>query len=160
MDTLISKPARVRGYALHRMVEQLQNGAPALWADEGDRLRVRSADATTPEFEQGQLLGFTLKACVALRQGRRHKYLPLNDWRGRRAWLDQQAVKHGFEIVGVHVKGAMQKIETHDGRGFTVDATEFVGLLKVTEQEAFKRCLTTGVGRVGRAFGLGLLIIN
>jgi CRISPR-associated protein Cas6/Cse3/CasE subtype I-E len=160
MDIVIDKPARLRGYALHRIVAQHLDGKPALWADEGTRLRIRPVDAQAPAYEVGKLLAFTTTACVALRSGRRHRYLPTQDWRGRREWLDKEAATHGFEIVGVHITGAMQRVQSHDGRNFTVDATEFTGLLRVTDTAAFARCLTHGIGRVGKAFGLGMLCIH
>lgn len=160
MDIVIDKPARVRGYALHRIVEQFQQGKPALWADEGTQVRIRPVDAQPPTYEAGKLLAFTTTACVVTSTGRKHRYLPVNDWRGRREWLDKEGVKHGFEIVGVHVTGGMQQVDTHDGRRFTIDATEFTGLLQVTEPIAFARCLTKGIGRVGKAFGLNLLIVQ
>ncbi len=160
MDILIDKPPRVRGYALHRIVEQYRNGKPALWADEGQQLRIRPEEATPPIYESGKLLAFTTTACVSFSSGHKHKYLPLDDWRGRRAWLDKQGIKHGFEIVGVHITPAMQEVQTHDGRRFKLDATEFTGLLKVLEPAAFALCLIKGIGKVGKAFGLNLLIVQ
>lgn len=160
MDILIDKPARVRGYALHRIVEQFRQGRPALWADEGHQVRIRPEEATPPVYEAGRLLAFTTVACVASSAGHKHRYLPLADWRGRRGWLDNQGARHGFELVGVHVTPGMQEVQTHDGRRFTVDATEFTGLLRVTDPDAFGRCLVRGVGRVGKAFGLNLLIVQ
>ncbi len=160
MDILIDKPPRLRGYALHRIVEQYLAGKLGLWADEGAQLRIRPRDATVPDYELGKLLAFTTTACVAFRDGGSHKYLPLCDWRGRREWFDKQAVRHGFEVVGVHVSGRMQRVETHDGRQFTVDATEFTGLLRVVDPAAFGQCLINGVGRVGKAFGLNMLIVQ
>ena len=160
MDLLIDKPARIKGYALHRLVAQVQKGKPALWADEGAQVRIRPRDAVPPDYEAGKLLGFTVRACVSYSTKSRHRYLPLDDWRGRRKWLEEKAAVNGFEVVGVHVRGAMELIEAHDGRRFTVDATEFTGILQITETSAFGRCLVTGLGKVGRAFGLGLLIVQ
>jgi hypothetical protein len=160
MDVLIDKPPRLRGYALHRIVEQYLGGKPGLWADEGTQLRIRPRDAVPPSYELGKLLAFTTTACVAFRDGRSHKYLPLADWRGRRDWFHKQAVRHGFEVVGLHVSGGMQQVETHDGRKFSVDATEFTGLLRVVDPSAFGQCLVNGVGRVGKAFGLNMLIVQ
>lgn len=160
MDIVIDKPARLSAYALHRIVEQYQQGNPALWADEGAQLRIRPQDAEVPAYPQGQLLAFAVIACVALRDGRKHRYLPVPDWRGRRAWFEKEASKHGFQLIGVHVKGTMQKVETHDGRRFALDATEFTGLLRVTDSQAFAQCLRKGIGRVSKAFGLGMLIVR
>lgn len=160
MDILIDKPASVRGYALHRVVAQYTQGRTALWADEGHQVRIRPKDATPPLYEPGAVLGFSVRACVSYSTKNHHRYLPLDDWRGRRQWLESKAGGWGFEVLGVHVQGAMSLIEAHDGRRFTVDATEFTGILRVTDPMAFSRCLVTGIGKVGRAFGLGLLIVQ
>jgi hypothetical protein len=160
MDIVIDKPVRLAGYALHRMVEQHQNGQPALWADEGKQLRIRPRDAEAPCHEAGKLLGFTVSACVALKKKHKHAYLPLADWRGRKAWLEEQGAKHGFELIGVHVTPKMARIESHDGRRFSIDSTEFVGLLRVTDAGAFANALQNGIGRVGKAFGLNMLIVT
>jgi hypothetical protein len=54
----------------------------------------------------------------------------------------------------------MQKIESHDGRKFRLDATDFTGLLRVTDPEKFSKALLDGIGVVGKAFGLNLLIVQ
>ena len=158
MDTLISKPIQMQGYALHRLVAQHQNGVPALWRDEGDVVRIRPRDARPPTYVTEQLLGFVTVACVAF--GRKHRYLPLADWRGRKAWLEAQGVKHGFSVVGVHVEAGMQTVTTHDGRNFTIDATQFTGLLRTTNIPQFNDGLLNGIGKVGKAFGLNLLVVH
>jgi hypothetical protein len=160
LDILIDKPARVKGYALHRLVEQYLNGKPALWADEGKQVRIRPRDADLPAFETGKIIGFTVKACVAYSSGNRHIYLPVNDWRGRRAWLEERAAKCGFELIGVHVSGSMEQVQTHDSRSFTVDATEFTGLMKIVNLDAFQHCYLCGLGKVGKAFGLNMIVIE
>ena len=129
-------------------------------ASRGQQLRIRPEEAKPPHYDIGKLLAFTTTACVSFSSGHKHKYLPLADWRGRRAWLDKQGMKHGFEIVGVHITPGMQEVQTHDGRRFKLDATEFTGLLKVNEPAAFALCLSKGIGKVGKAFGLNLLIVQ
>ena len=47
MDHTITKPARVEGYAVHRMVAALVDDAPALHLDAGDTLTIRT-DAPLP----------------------------------------------------------------------------------------------------------------
>jgi hypothetical protein len=160
LDILIGKPPKVRGYALHRLVAQYQHGKPALWADEGKQVRIRPCDGTPPSFEVGKIFGFTVKACVAYSSGNRHVYLPLADWRGRREWLQKRAAKYGFDLVGVHVSGAMEEVQTHDGRNFTIDATEFTGLLKILDADAFNHCYMSGLGKVGKSFGLNMIVIE
>ena len=160
MDILIQKPPSVRGYALHRLVEQHQQGVPALWSNEGHQVRIRPRDGDMPTIELNKVIGFTVKACVAYSSGNKHKYLPTGDWRGRKKWLEERAAKYGFELIGVHVSGGLQPIETHDGRRFTVDATEFTGLLKVVELPAFQNCYLNGISKVGKAFGLNMIVID
>ena len=160
MDIVIDKPSKVRGYALHRIVEQYRQGKPALWADEGTQVRIRPEEAVPPDYPAGKLLAFTTTACVSFASGHKNRYLPLNDWRGRKVWLEKRAQRHGFELVGFHVSPGMQSVETHDGRRFTLDATEFTGLLRVTDPAAFANCLLKGIGRIGKAFGLNLLIVQ
>lgn len=160
MDILIKKPARVSGYALHRLVEQYQQGVPALWADEGQQVRIRPRNQEPPPFEIGKIVGFTVTACVSYASGNKHKYLPINDWRGRRRWFEQRASKSGFEIIGVHVNAGIRVIEKNDEERFTftVDATEFTGLLKITNLAAFQHGYVNGISKVGKAFGLNMLI--
>ena len=160
MDTVIDKPARIRGYALHRIVEQHQQGVPALWVDEGSQLRIRPKTTKAPAYEVGKLLGFTVTACVSFNCHGRHRYLPLDDWRGRKAWLEKQADKHGFQVVGVHVEPKMQTVEPHDGRKFRLDASDFTGLLRVIDPAKFGVALTQGIGRVGKAYGPNLLAVQ
>lgn len=160
MDILIEKPLRVRGYALHRLVEQHQQGVPALWLDEGQHVRIRPRNQEPPPMSVGKLIGFSVTACVAYSSGNKHKYLPTSDWRGRKRWLEERSTKCGFEVVGVHVSGGMQVIDKEDGRRFTVDATEFIGLLKITDLDVFQHCYVNGISKVGKAYGLNMLIID
>ena len=46
-----------------------------------------------------------------------------------------------------------------NGRKFWIDATQFTGILKVKDSSKFALALAHGIGRVGKAFGLGMLII-
>ncbi|MEY4351706.1 MAG: hypothetical protein RL078_1785 [Bacteroidota bacterium] len=160
MDIFIEKPLKVRGYDLHRLVEQHQQGVKALWVDEGRHVRIRPRNAEVPQMPFEKILGFTVKACVAYSSGNKHKYLPTSDWRGRRRWLEERSKKCGFEIIGVHVSGGMQVIDKQDGTRFTVDSTEFTGLLKITNLDAFQHCYLNGISKVGKAFGLNMIIIE
>ena len=49
MDHTIPKPAQTAGYPLHRLVAELLDGAPALFADQGDRLIVRTEKPITAQ---------------------------------------------------------------------------------------------------------------
>jgi len=157
MDTVIEKPAKVAGYVLHQLVEQMTGGGRPLFADQGDRLLVRTGDARS--HTAGEVLAFTLRACVDLKTGGKHRYLPIADWRGRRDWLEKKAAKAGFEVVAVVVTGGMETIRK-PARTFRIDATTFTGILKVTDPEVFAAALKSGVGATAKAFGRGMLIVK
>ena len=124
MDHTIAKPARTAAYSLHRMVAALVDGAPALFVDNGDHIVVRTAKTITATgrplaaLDAGAVIGFELKACVAARQGNRNIYPALHDWRSRREWLEAQGLKHGFELMAVHVNGERETVATGSGRTF------------------------------------------
>ena len=65
----------------------------------------------------------------------------------------------GFALLAVHVQGDRQTVEASSGRRFWIDATRFTGVLKVTDSSAFALALAQGIGRVGKAFGMGMLVI-
>jgi CRISPR-associated protein Cas6/Cse3/CasE subtype I-E len=165
VDYRIPKPASLRGYMLHRMVTSLTDGHPAMFADEGKTLVVRTEyeiDApSTPvkKFNDGDMTAFELCACVSKKRKGKHIYLPIADWRSRRAWLALQGEKHGFEPLTHHSSSKM--VEINDGRRvFKVDQTDFTGVLKVTDADKFHHALTTGVGSTARTFGFGMLIVE
>jgi len=165
MNHIIPKPKLLTGYTLHRMVAELAKGQHALYCDNGDHLLVRTARPITPSPApvvtpaSGSVIAFHLKACVADRKGGRNIYPEIGDWRARRAWLEQQGGKCGFEVIAVHVDGGRQDVVASNGRKFWIDATRFAGVLKVIDEEQFATALARGVGRVGKAFGMGLLDI-
>ena len=84
MDYILTKPQTVEGYAVHRMVAGLLEGATGLHHDAGDTLTIRT-DAPLPNGE-GNILGFSLRACVSVKNNGRHRYFPTTDWCSRHAW--------------------------------------------------------------------------
>jgi CRISPR-associated protein Cas6/Cse3/CasE subtype I-E len=165
LDYTIPKPRQTQGYPLHRMIAALADGSPVLFADRGDHLLVRSAKHITPQGQAlaqpqtGAVIAFELQASVAARKGGKNIYPDLHDWRIRRAWLEAQGLKHGFEVMAVHVTGERMRVTDHSGRAFSIDASHFTGVLKVTDAALLSQALVTGIGRVGKAFGMGLLIL-
>lgn len=149
-DTLIAKPESLTGHALHRVAAGLAPGA--LHRDEGDHVRVRAELATN-------LRAFTLRASVCVRVGGRNVYPHSSDWQARHDWLEREASRNGFEILTQHCSAGRQRIRDGRGRDFVIDATDFVGVLKITDAEKFAAALTRGIGRIGRAWGLGMLCL-
>jgi hypothetical protein len=161
----VQKPRSVGGYPVHRAVAALTHGAPHTWRDNGDTLTIRTAaplaaeGADLPHVPRGELRMFSLRACVGSKVRGRHVYLPRGDYQARQAWLGKQGLRHGFEVVAVHCTSDMARVADQAGRDFRLDATDFTGVLKVTDTTAFYNALCVGVGSTGRAFGFSLLSI-
>lgn len=165
LDHVIPKPARVAGYMLHQLAEAVTNGTRPLFVDRGDHLVVRtdkaitSAPVPTREVSQGDVVAFELRAWVARKIKGKAIYFPPGDWRSRHAWLERKATKSGFEVLALRSTSTMAKIAKAD-RTFTVDQTDFVGVLRVTDVAQFDVAMAKGVGSTARAFGFGMLTIN
>lgn len=164
-DHSIPKPATLQGYALHRLVQGLTDGDSPLFVDMGDRVLVRTARPLTEEgvpprpVGAGGLAAFELRACVSRKVKGRHRYYPLGDWRSRHEWLRRQGERLGFEPLTVHCRAGIEKIEKVGSPAFTVDRTDFTGVLRVTDAAAFGRAVSGGVGSTARAFGFGMLVL-
>lgn len=162
MEYVIEKPIAVAKYASHRIVAGLTGGKPASWFDEGERLRVRTADKLPAEaqparvFTLGQVVGFQLKASCGKKVKGKHRYFHTADWRSRHEWLKRKGEMHGFEVLTVHCHAEQERI-TAGVRIFTVDTTSFTGVLKVTDAGKFEAVLVSGIGSTAKAFGFGFL---
>jgi hypothetical protein len=161
----VKKPRAISGYPLHRAVAALTRGAAHTWRDNGETLTIRTTapldaeGADLPEVQVGELRLFSLRACVASKVRGRHVYPPRGDHAARQAWLGRQGLRHGFEVVAVHCTSDMARVADQSGRDFKLDATDFTGVLKVTDTAAFQTALRAGVGSTGKAFGFSLLSI-
>jgi len=163
-DYQISKPSSVKGYDVHRMVAEICKESPYLFVDRGDHLIVRTSaalggsGAEIPSPSENEILGFDLRTSVALRSGGKNIYPDSGDWRTRRQWLEKQGGRKGFEVLAVHVTDRRIEIESK-GKKYWIDCTEFKGVLAVRNRAEFLEALEKGIGRVGKAFGMGMLII-
>lgn len=164
MDFVMQKPATVRGYALHRIAAGLADGEKVLFADCGDHVLLRTGKSLEAEqrpvrsITSGEIIGFELRACVGKKVKGKHYYFRLSDWRSRHDWLERQGAAHGFTLITVHCTAQMQIVSAGE-RKFTVDQTDFVGVLKVTDAERFNNAVANGVGNKAKAFGFGMLVI-
>lgn len=163
-DFVLHKPPTIRGYALHRMAAGVADGDKVLFADCGDRLLLRTDKPLAAEQQPlrsvspGDIIGFELRACVGKKVKGKHRYFPTADWRSRHQWLERQGELHGFSIVTVHCTAAMLAVKAGE-RQFTVDQTDFTGVLKVTDVERFNHAVANGIGNKAKAFGFGMLLI-
>ncbi len=162
MEYVIEKPLAVFKYENHRMVAGLTGGKPASWFDEGERLRLRTAEPlpltaqSARTFSLGQIVGFQLKASCGKKIKGKHKYFHTSDWRSRHEWLKRKSELHGFEVLTVHCRAEMERTNA-GARSFTVDSTMFTGVLKVTDVQKFEAVLMSGIGSTAKAFGFGFI---
>lgn len=165
LDHVIPKPPTLNGYNLHRLVQGLTEGESPLFADMGDNLIVRTEKPITDkgaplrEIKTGEVVGFELRACVARKIKGKHIYYPTSDWRSRHAWLRKQGERHGFEPLTISCQASQSKVDDGKGRKFSVDKTDFVGVLRVTDSNLFEGATANGIGSTAKAFGFGMLII-
>jgi hypothetical protein len=164
-DFIIKKPRSMTGYPIHRAVAALAQSSPHLWRDNGETVTIRTAtpiDAegtALPEIVLGELRLFNLRACVGCKIRGRHVYPPQGDSKARLDWLTKQALRHGFEVISAHCTSELARVSDQTGRDFTLDSTDFTGVLKVADCTAFNNALRVGVGSTGKAFGFSLLSI-
>jgi hypothetical protein len=165
LDHVIPKPPSIKGYDLHRLVTGLTDGEPSLFADMGDKFIVRTEKRLTDEGTPprsilvGGLAGFELRACVARKIKGRHIYYPTADWRSRHEWLHKQGNRHGFEPLTINCQATLARIDDGKTKSYTVDQTDFVGVLRVLDKIKFEIAVATGVGSTAKTFGFGMLVI-
>ncbi len=165
-EYVLPKPAHLRGYPLHRMVAGLTQGAPSIFADVGDRLLIRTAatleaDALPlPHLHEGELRAFELRACVSKKRKGKHLYPHRGDWAVRHDWLRRQGERHGFDVLTVHCTADTMTIDNGSGRRFSVDQTDFTGVLRVIDLKRFNAAMLVGIGSVSRTYGFDYLIIT
>ena len=104
----------------------------------------------------GDIVGFELRACVGTKVKGRHRYFALADWSSRHKWLARQGERNGFEVITVYCTASIANIKKTD-RQFTVDQTDFTGVLKINDEQKFLHALATGIGSTAGAFGFGMI---
>ena len=106
----------------------------------------------------------TVKRVVRDEQGQRKKNgrrEPIIDRDGLIDWLRRKGEQHGFEIETDSLKTIPRPRQafTKKGATGTHTATEFSGLLRVTDSEPFQHAATYGIGSA-KAFGFGMLCLS
>lgn len=164
-DYIIPRPPSLELYAVHRFVAQLCDGAPYLFVDRGDHVVIRTSRALCDRYRDiaipasGAVVAFSLRSAVSKRHKGKNAYARLGDWRARHEWLHQRSDKNGFRILALHTTDGSVKVEGRTGKTFSIDQTEFTGVLKVSDPALFAQGLARGIGRVGKPYGMGLLAI-
>lgn len=136
--------------------------------DPGGRYELQQRDVTPwlDSMAQGQLWSFDLVASPSKKvgaEGRKNSQRRvLRDPTERQAWLERKAEQSGFAIVyaeeleQLHVSG-----RHHADKGGVMyhDAYHYQGTLRITDADAFRKALQSGIGS-GKAYGFGMLMVK
>jgi CRISPR system Cascade subunit CasE len=117
-------------------------------------------------LNEGACFRFRLRANPTVtRNGKRLGLLKREE---QEKWLLRKCEQHGFSVpaatwpgtqVDVHIsQEQMLTARKHDGKEIRVFSVLFDGVLRVTNADAFRGALKSGIGH-GKALGLGLLSI-
>lgn len=76
-------------------------------------------------------------------------------------WIDRKAAQHGFRIdpQETHTIPRPRQPFLKAGKAGLHSATEFTGVLEVTDEQAFRQALQSGIGPA-KAFGFGMLCLS
>lgn len=172
-DTKETRRDRRNPYEMHRTLERAFAGktSRALWRLHKDCLTLRGVegDGIFEEFPAGYIKGGPARTTFNLVDGSIHGFRLLANpivtrekkrrnlvgSRNQTGWLVRQGEKHGFRLLDCSIVGSRNHMPKNP-KGISIVATEFRGVLEITDLERFEECLQNGIG-CGKAFGLGLL---
>lgn len=79
----------------------------------------------------------------------------------RMSWFMRYAERNGFEVVQVTEKTFAKNddVRKKDNKRFVVKGVEFFGVLKIINEEAFKKCFREGLGPE-KAYGYGMMMLK
>lgn len=127
----------------------------------GDAL-IRDISALRDAFVPGRQLRFELLASPCKKQageGENSRRRFLETAEERAAWLARKGEQGGFQLVQAgEIGGRVDILGRRGGAEVKNSGVLFSGLLRVTDQEAFWKSYTEGVGP-GKAYGLGMLTV-
>jgi CRISPR system Cascade subunit CasE len=92
---------------------------------------------------------------------RNAKRMPISNREDLLAWLERKASQHGFSITNEEIRTIPQPRQSFvkAGKVGLHTATEFTGILTVTDPELLRQAFTDGIGSA-KAFGFGMLCLS
>src|SRR5579883_873443 len=181
-----SGPARAQFRVLFR-IDYLQDGTPVLLVQSRPRpdwsklprfylaqpVDIKDVSQAYAAVKPGATLRFRLRANPTRRidtksgpDGRRRngKRVELRTEAQKLEWLRRKGAAHGFEVLTVRVndegklRGYRVSGNTRDKKALTFASAIFEGVLRVTDDSAFKAALEQGIGPA-KAYGFGMLSV-
>ena len=126
-------------------------------------VETREVGTIYEEIQVGNAFRFRLDAnptkSLAAGEHERGRRIPITIEAEQLNWFSSHAAGWGFEIVEARVSRAQSIVgRLKDAASRKLMLTQFEGIIRVTDVDAFETSIALGLGR-GRAFGLGLLTI-
>lgn len=150
----------------NKLCVYLYSQTPAEHIPNNCELQQRDIISWLDGMEAGQFWSFDLIAAPAKKVGaegkknsqRRILRLP----RERQEWLERKAEQNGFailqaqELEQLHICG---RHKADKGGVMYHDAYHYQGILQITDGEAFRKAMQTGIGS-GKAYGFGMMMVK
>jgi len=119
---------------------------------------------THPRYRFSLLANPTRKPAVPRDEtGKRRsaKRQPLSSREDLLAWLERKASQHGFSIIPDEIRTIprLRQPFVKEGKAGLHTATEFTGVLTVTDSELIRQAFASGIGSA-KAFGFGMLCLS
>jgi CRISPR system Cascade subunit CasE len=96
-------------------------------------------------------------------QGKRRnaKRLPISNREDLLTWLTRKAAQHGFSVTPEEIRTIPQPRQSFvkEGKAGLHSATEFTGVITVTDPELLRQAFANGIGSA-KAFGFGMLCLS
>ena len=92
---------------------------------------------------------------------RNAKRIPISKREDLLAWLERKAAQHGFTLIPEEIRTIPQPRQpfVKAGQAGLHTATEFTGILTVTDPELLRQAFAHGIGSA-KAFGFGMLCLS
>lgn len=144
----------------------LYSQAPAEHIPANCHIQQRDVKLWLDTMEAGQHWSFDLIAAptkkIASEGSKNSRRRILREPGERQAWLERKAEHNGFVIIQaqeqeqLHVSG-----RHHPDKGGVMyhDAYHYQGVLQITDAEAFRKAMQTGIGP-GKAYGFGMMMVK
>lgn len=121
-----------------------------------DRVETKDISAVVDSFEVGNTYSFDIYVVPFSRIEGKTKLLTSE--KKRVEWfIDAQ--KYGFELQDYQLDKFSNIVLEKVGGNYEVKVTHFIGRLKITDKEQFKKLYRTGLGRE-KAYGAGMLLLT
>ena len=140
--------------------------SPAEHIPDNCEVQQRNVTSWLESMEIGQLWSFDLIAAptkkVASEGKKNSQRRILRLPQERQEWLERKAAQNGFSIIQaqeqaqLHVSG---KHKADKGGVMYHDAYHYRGILQITDADAFRKALETGIGS-GKSYGFGMMMVK